>query len=716
MADEILEIFSEETQEHLQALEKGLLDLEKSKDIEQREELIHSLFRHAHTIKGDARAVGVPTLQESAQSLEDHLDKLRDNPETLETGALNEGLSLFDQVQNTFKAWLGWEEESIDEPAVIPEIKSGPDSDPEPEPARPRPAPEVTSANEDTFTVRVHSAHLDQLMNTAGELRTSQRSQSSVMGQLGDLSGFLSQILRGVKGLDRSHASGNGTTETTNHLRDIRQHIEGALDQVRQVQGQLRKGGNRQEILLDALENEIRDIRLLPLSTLIDSFHRPLRDLAHELGKSMSFRVDVGNVQLDKGVLETLKAPMLHLLRNAVDHGLESPEERAATGKQPEGRIEVRAKRSKTRVEISIHDDGRGIDFERIRQKLRSRGDLEESAIANLTPDALAKFLFQPGFSTRKTLTMISGRGVGLDVVRNSVQQLRGTITINPNEESGTTFLLTVPVTISTLRILTVFSGGHYYGIPGHFVQRLGRAKRSEITILGGSLVLKTDHGPIPWIPLGDVLGQPTTLSPHQQEAVPYLLIRQGESHVALAVEDCEDEIEILLKPLEFPLQDMHGVLGATTRPDGSVQLILDVQHMRLTGSRARSYTNVEMEKPKPRILLADDSPTTRTILRNVFVAAGYQVRTARDGVEALERLRASTADLVVSDVEMPRMDGFELTREIKRSFEIPVILVTGLEKEPHRRKGLEAGADAYIVKSSFEGEGLLDVVRQFVG
>jgi two-component system chemotaxis sensor kinase CheA len=283
-----------------------------------------------------------------------------------------------------------------------------------------------------------------------------------------------------------------------------------------------------------------------------------------------------------------------------------------------------------------------------------------------------------------------------------------------PSAIDSTVFRISVPVTISTVRILTVAAGGQYYGIPSSSVVRTARARPDELRELEGSLILTVDEQPVPWVMLADLVGAAPGTARGNGQAIPYVLACYENKRLAIGVDDTEDESEVILKPLGFPLTGMPGIVGGTVRPDGSVQIVLDVAGAAFRPQRPRKVA-AKPTRAAARILVVDDSPTTRTILRNVLANAGYSVRTAADGVDALERLRYQPVDLVVTDVQMPRMNGFELTRQLKSQFGLPVVLVTGLEKEEHRREGLAAGADAYVVKSSFQGKGLLEIVKQFV-
>jgi two-component system, chemotaxis family, sensor kinase CheA len=720
MADPVFEIFREEAREHLQGLEQGFLDLEAAGTLHERAARIDALFRHAHSLKGDARAIGLGDLQQAAQTLENVLDDLRENPETVDRSIVTQGLAQLDQVRQAFEAWQQSGESellpsqgeasgaALETPPADPvadrgiPAESGGDESRTTTPALPVPLAE------ESFTVRVPSDRLDRMLTLAGEIRIAQRAGGVLSERMADLRDDLHRLRKSFR-------------EQT--AAECLPALETALDQVLRIETGLRTARTREQLLVEGLEADIRQARLLPLIMLTDSLRRAVRDLAQSLGKTIQYRVDVGQILLDKAVIEALREPLLHLVRNACDHGLEPAAERRAAGKPPEGSICIRAARRGGRIRITVSDDGRGIDYGRVRERLRRSGRLTETELGQLTDAELAKYLFQPGFSTAEA-GHVSGRGVGLDVVLDTVRRLQGSAVLEASSAAGATFALTVPVTVSTIRVLTVSSHGQYYGVPSSAVVRTGRAKRDELREWGEGLVLPVEGQPVRWVHLADLLEIPVSRPTTGVDAWSYLLIAHEGRFAAVAVDDLDEEAEVLLKPLGFPLKGLPGIIGGTVRPDGSVQLVLDLTVSAFGRLAGRTATGTAARRDRPptaqaepiaHILVVDDSPTTRAILKNVFSAAGYAVRTATDGVDALERLRSGATDLVVTDVEMPRLNGFDLTRQIKARFSLPVILVTGRESESHRREGLAAGADAYVVKSTFEGQGLLEIVKQFV-
>ena len=732
MSDPIFDIFREEAREHLGALEKSFLDLDGIPAIEVRRQLIDNLFRHAHSLKSDAKVVGLTELKQAAQVLEDILDDLRESPERIGPETVTRGLAQFDIVRAAFESWQGGDMSGMetvdvgvsvetanaqpptpqrttltcdsDEPSV--DRKKTIDADDRPPPTLPSGASSRVHVPEESFTVRVPSERLDRMLSLAGELRICQRSGDQIATQLAQLWQHVTALI--------TNSRLPGSSERHNSTLDNRQSLEAASDQVRRITSDLRTKRIREDLLVQSLEADIRDARLLPLAMLTDSLRRVVRDLAQSLGKPMHYEADVGKILLDKAVIESLKDPLVHLIRNAADHGIEPAEERLASGKPVEGTIRIVASQHGPLVRITVSDDGGGVHFARIRERVRQTTDLEEASVESLSESELANYLFRPGFSTAPT-GEISGRGVGLDVVQDALRRLHGSVELQSSSLGGTTFVLTVPVTVSMVRILTVVSSGVHYGIPSSSIIRTGRAKREELRELEGVLVLTVDGQPVRWFHLAELVGGLVSQQTRLNEAWSYLLVVRQEQRIAVAVDDLEDEAEVLLKPLSFPLQGRSDIVGATLLPDGSVQLVLDIANPSWTDVERNAASARVLPKQVGRILVVDDSPTTRAVLHNVFTAAGYFVSTATDGIDAIERLRSRAVDLVVSDVEMPRLNGFDLARQVKSKYGLPVILVTGREKEEHRREGLASGADAYIVKSTFQDQGLLEIVQQFI-
>lgn len=693
--EQLLQIFREEAKEHLAALERGFLDLEAARPFEERASFVNELFRRAHSLKGAARAAGLTALQQAGHTLEQTLEGIREHPDQVGKKSVDLALAQLDAVRKLFEEW---QRTSTSQEGSVPPLAAAP------------------VASEEGFTVRVPAERLDRMLSTAGEIRVSHRSVNDLAGRLDGLRKRLSESAEASRKLKRNalQAEERSKEVLDSKVDVLRRDLERSLAILDGVHGELSKKRAKDDLLLASLEGDIRQARLLPLTMLTESLRRAVRDLSQSLGKPIRYDADVGDILLDKAVIEALKDPLLHLIRNAADHGIEDPQDRRLAGKAAEGTISIRASRRGDRVRITVTDDGGGVRFDRVRERLQRVEGMIESDIAALTEADLARYLFKPGFTTLTEAASLSGRGVGLDVVYETVSRLQGNVVLESTSTKGTTFALTVPISIAVIRILTAVSGGQYFGIPTASILGTGRVKEEMLRELEGELVLPLGGEPVRFINLDTIIGFsriPGIRSWH------YVLLIVDERRVAVAADDLLDESEVILKPLGFPLEHLDGVAGATLRPDGSVQIVLDLPVLARPSQRSKQsrVSTVPVKEAVGRILAVDDSPTTRSFLRSILVAAGYSVQTAINGLEALEKLRSGTVDLVVSDVEMPGMDGLDLTRRIKQLFSLPVILVTALESDKDRRKGLEAGADAYVVKSSFEGEGLLEIVRQFV-
>ncbi len=718
--DAIFDIFRDEAREHLAALEKGFLDLEAAGSPDDRPSIINELFRHAHSLKGDARSVGLDAIAQPSQVLETTLASLRDDPQHVDPAVIDAALRQLDVAREAFEGWQGGPSEKstvADAPSPPPSVPVAEKEEPTEEKPK-RKSRTAGRAPKESFTVRVSSEHLDRMLTLAAELRISHRGAEDLEGRLTDLLEQLDQLP--IADLRMPVEARNEVEGRQSAIKDLLDLQSSILDQVRYIESSVHQRHVHEELLLEALETDIRQARLLPLSLVTESLRRAVRELAQTLGKSIRFEAKVGTILLDKAVIEALRDPLLHMIRNAAGHGIEIAQERQQTGKPEKGLIRIEASRLGDLVRITVRDDGRGVDFEKIRKRLNQMAVMDAVELADLTDKELSRYLFEPGFTTKEVEDTVSGRGVGLDVVLEAVQRLHGNVeyvseeATGTGESVGTMFAITVPVTVSTVRILTVSAGDQWYGIPSAVIVRTGQVRGSQLRELEGTTVLPLDGEPIRWVHLRDVLENGAGMLVSDRQLWRYLLLNVDGRHLAVAVDDLEDEAEVVLKPLGFPLRGMPGIVGATIRPDGSVQIVLDPAGL---SAHKRRIWKPELQKSTTpgRILVVDDSPTTRAILRKVLTVAGYTVHTAIDGGDALNRLDTHQVDVVVSDVVMPRMDGFQLTHEVKAKHGLPVILVTSMESEEHRRRGMEVGADAYVIKSTFAGEGLLEIVKQFV-
>jgi two-component system chemotaxis sensor kinase CheA len=468
-----------------------------------------------------------------------------------------------------------------------------------------------------------------------------------------------------------------------------------------------------------ALDEEIRRVRMLPFQEACEGLQRTVRDLATAQGKEVELLLPSEAVEMDRSILERLKDPLLHLVRNALDHAIEPPAQRRKAGKPRRGRVTVAATLHGSQVEVTVEDDGKGLDAGAIAEQARRRDlDLPENA------DDLSRLIFQPGFSTSELITEVSGRGIGLDVVKTSVESVHGTVSVASTPGQGTRFTLTVPLTLTTLRGLLVEAGGQVLAFAGTHVKGLLRVGLNDIHQIEGREMVRHEGRLVPLASLVELLGLPGGEPAGPRGLLPVVIAAAGDRQAAFTVEALLEEQEFTVKSLGPRLVGVPHVAGASTLPSGRIALILNagdlVRHAlgQAPGRKLTDALAIPAQQARRRLLLVEDSVTTRALEKSILEAAGFEVLAAANGEDAWHILQAQGADLVVTDVEMPRMDGFALTEAIrgsKRFRELPVILVTALESDQDKARGIEVGADAYLLKSGFNQQRLLETIGQLL-
>ena len=478
---------------------------------------------------------------------------------------------------------------------------------------------------------------------------------------------------------------------------------------------------SRGSVIVNDLQEQGMRLRMLPANTIFQSFPRAVRDLAKQFRKDINLVIEGGETELDKKVLEEINDPLIHIIRNAVDHGIEDPETRVAAGKPAEGTVTLSARPEGDRILIEVSDDGAGIDPDRVRESAVRKGYITE-AEAKIMSDREAQYMiFEAGFSTASIITEISGRGVGMDVVREFVvEKLKGSLDLDSKVGRGTTFKLTIPLTLAIIRALMLRVGDQVYALPTASIEETLRVDQGEVIRVEGRDVIRRQRRTIPLVPLADILGVASNPSATK---VPIATIGYSGHRMGFIVDAFVGEQQIVIKPLGNHLRKVSNVAGVTILGAGEVVPILNVPDL-MTNARTRSGQRVGMvqreEHEGPRsVLICEDSFTTRELERSIFEAAGYHVETANDGAQGLARLRDGlVVDAVITDVQMPNMTGFQLTRAIKADTAlsaIPVVIVTSLERDEEKAEGVEAGADAYITKSVFNQDTLLDTVERLI-
>ena len=466
--------------------------------------------------------------------------------------------------------------------------------------------------------------------------------------------------------------------------------------------------------------------RMRPFADVLVGQERMVRDLGRALGKQIRLEIEGEKTQVDRDVLEKLEAPLTHLLRNAVDHGIESPEQRLLAGKQPEGTIRLRVSHQAGLLAVELSDDGAGVDLERLRRSIVERQLSTAETVAQLSEEELLTFLFLPGFSLRDTVTEVSGRGVGLDAVQHMVRLLRGAIVLEQTAGQGSRFLLEVPLTLSVVRSLVVEVADEAYAFPLAHIERMRDLLPDDIVQVEGRQHFWHEGRHVGLVAASQLLQRPPSQS--DDETLKVVVIRERDAVYGVAVERFIGERTLVVLPLDPRLGKVQDISAGALLDDGSPVLIVDVEDMLRSVDKLLNTGRLERidrrnrhtaELTRKRILVVDDSLTVRELQRKLLINRGYEVAVAVDGMDGWNALRAEHFDLLITDIDMPRMDGIELVTLLRRDNRLqsmPVMVVSYKDREEDRRRGLDAGADYYLAKASFHDDALLDAVVELIG
>jgi two-component system, chemotaxis family, sensor kinase CheA len=671
--------FRIEARELLEGLQRGVAGLGAAA---YDPELISSLLRLAHTLKGASRVVKLPTISDLAHRLEDILGPCRENkawPSPEQRGELNQLLES-----------IGTNLAGIDHSPAPAET-----------PAAHAPVPAATPALLDT--VRLQVAEVDAVLagvaGTTAELAELRK----------DIRGFdhTAQQARLLHALAARSQAGAGGSETIARLQVDASDLAAGLEGVRQrVAGRAERLGRD----LQRLHEDTGRLRLIPTEALWSFLEHTVRDAAQILGRRVRLEVDSRTQRLDTPVFAGLQEALLHLVRNAVAHGIDSEPERAAAGKPAVGRIRVQIEHGIGRLRVVCEDDGRGIDTEAVARAARAKGWLTTGPGEPLGMDAAIRLLLRGGVTTTAATTEMSGRGVGLDVVRAAVARLGGELTINSAPGQGTVVILDVPVTLSAIEALIVESGGTPILLPLESVQRVVRTETSAIHRSARHEEIHLDGGMVPYAELHRLMSVPAEGIRPRRSHVTVVVIKGGAGNAALGVDRLLGVSEAVVRPLPTLADAASFVAGASPGAGGLPRLVFDTRALATAISAVDAATAAPAASPSS-ILVVDDSLTTRMLEQSILESSGYSVDLAVSGEDALQRLQERRYGLLLVDVEMPGMDGFTLISQIRNNpawREIPAILVTSRESHQDRQRGLAVGAQDYVIKGEFDQRRLL--------
>jgi two-component system chemotaxis sensor kinase CheA len=783
----LLVTFKIEAQEHVAALASGLVEIEKAASAQKRAATTEIALREAHSLKGAARSVNIPEIERLCQALESVLATLKrqeitSSPELFDllhkavdnlaqllpsigtklTGPQSSrNVELIELLKNAATGVRIQLPENSGVPATKPGKKSPgkvaatvkpsavqqtADSEaglrteqlPVPQEMEPGGTPSAT-----TETIRVSIAKLTPLLLQAEELLSAKLAANQRSVDVREINSTLAewnkqwarvgpeakQRHRRIEGNEQP----NGDTNTVQWSARALAFLDWNAAYVQTLEHKLRKLAKYIELdqhalnrMLDDLLESTKRVLMLPLSSLLDILPKLVRDLSRDQGKDVKLVISGQDVEVDRRILEEMKDPLIHLIRNSIDHGIEKPAERKRKAKPPTGLITVTTARRNSHVEITISDDGNGIDISRVRETCLKLGIIGQDELSTLNDHETLALVFLSGVSTSPFITDISGRGLGLAIVREKVEKLGGEITFESRPGAGTEFRIKIPLTIATFRGVVARVIERLFIFPTANVERVTRLSTADIqtvenretTVIGGQVIALVHLAEL----LG-VKGQTTLTSP--QDTQPVVILAASGKRIALLVDEILGEQEVLVRSMGPQLASVTNVSGAAILGNGKVVPILNPVDLMKSAASASGPAMRPARVPaeiakrmKQAVLVVEDSITARTLLKNILETAAFDVTTAIDGIDGFTQLLSGEFDLVVSDVDMPRMNGFELTAKIradKKLSELPVVLVTALDSREDRERGIEVGANAYIVKSSFDQSNLLEVVRKLI-
>ena len=754
--------FNVEAEEHLQAIASGLLELEKTPPLARQQVVTEAIYREAHSLKGAARAVNLSDIEAICQALESVLAAWKQQ-------RINASAEMFDTLHRSVDAIrnvlafpeaahgavdprqhseliqrLGRLQTRVPSTSHVSPARAESDR-PESPPSRPEPAPsplalELPATGE---TVRIATAKLDAQLLQAEEMLAVKLTVVQRAADLRRVTAMFEQWRKAWakvsaearadrQARERREISdgrgrpGDGSAQLMEFFEWNGEYMSALENKLVSLAGQAELDRQTVAKLVDDLLEDSKRLLMLPFSTLVNPLPKMVRDLARDQGKEVELVIRGSEIEIDKRVLEEMKDALIHILRNCVDHGVEKPDQRARLNKPRRATITIVASQvNGNKVEILVSDDGAGVDLEKLKEAAVRHGILAQADAQALSEAEAFELMFHSQVSTSQIITEISGRGLGMAIVRAKVEKLGGQVSVESKRGIGTTLRMVLPLKQARFRGILVETGGSVFVVPTVNVERVLHVSPREIQTVENRDTLSLEGRAVSLARLDAVLELPRkTTHGDDSKAVVVVVLRSAEQRIAFAVDEVLHEEEVLVKPFKKPLARVRNIAGATVLGSGKAVPILNVADLMKSARKPAAafapaaVAGKDAKAEKRKLLVVEDSITSRMLLKNILESAGYQVKTAVDGVDAFTILREEHFELVVSDVEMPRMNGFDLTGRIrsdKRLAELPVILVTALESREERERGIDAGANAYIVKSNFEQSNLLDTVRRLV-
>jgi two-component system chemotaxis sensor kinase CheA len=712
--------FVEEARDRIKALGAALLRLEQNPGAV---EATAAALREAHSIKGSALMLGFSDIAQISHTLEDLFVAAKQNPALLDSEAFDVVFSAVDRVTSRVEALARGEKDAVEVRDICGNLAAVLDAGSRKNRGRVRPLisedPKAVKSPELRQSLRVPVEKLDRLAHLAPEMVVQSLKAFERHTELRRLERVLSRLRDRVR-------EARLTPETADidrgaELADYADALDSITRRMREFLVNFSDDRVRLNLISEDLRQSVIELTMLPVASVFDGFPRAVRDLARTFNKEIELTIRGRETELDKKIIEQIAEPLIHLIRNAVDHGIETPADRQRIGKPPSGQLLLSAEQQGNRILITLKDDGCGIDLRMLRSVAIQRRVAPASEIDRWSQEQLFDLIFQPGFSTRASATDVSGRGVGMDVVKSVVERLGGAVRVQSELDTGTAITLNLPLSLALLRVVLLEAGEELFALPTAAIRRILQVGPADVGQLQQGPVAEIDGETIPLTPLSSMLQVPAAPATPRQTV---LVAESGEGRFGILVEAVHEEQELVFKELRGPLRNQKTFTGAALLGNGDIVPILDVNALFDLASTAPSAGAAPIMQRRvaqrvSRVLVVDDSLVAGELQKNILLAAGYESEVASDGVDALDALRHKEWDLVVADVDMPRMTGFELTERIRADEQfrdIPVVIVTSRDTVDDRRRGFEVGADAYVLKREFDQTQLLDTVRRLIG
>ena len=773
----LLETFRIEAEENIKSMSANLIKLEKKPSDSHTAELIEIIFREAHSLKGASRAVNLLEIESVCQAFESVMSALKNKIIQFEPAIFDillKTVDIINDLLNTSEKAIGSElknriSEVILNLSMIEEGKSDEiritktglkkpiPSEPIQKEVREKeiqntvPKKEIQTAStakkeenlkiskSSAETIRVSTYKLDKLLFQAEEMLSLKLASTQQIENL--------KIT-----LDKLNIWNKESTEVFSSTRNIKQilekkekeellskeekeiikiiqffewsisHINLLKDELTELRNFSDKQAYSSSAKIETLLDDVKELITVPFASLMDVFPKTVRDLSKDIGKEVDLVINGEDTEIDRRILEDMRQPLMHILRNCIDYGIEKPDIRLKKNKLRNGTIAINIERlENNKILVQISDDGAGINIEKLRNIYIKNKKISAEGIEKITENEILYYIFSSGISTSELVTDISGRGLGLAIVQEKIEQLGGSVIVESEKDKGTTFKIELPLSLVTFRGVLIKVSEKEFIVPTAKIQRVLRLKRKEVKTVENKATMPFDGRVIPFINLRSILELP--IKETDSEYVLTLIFSVNNQQMGFEIDEIIDEQEVLVKSFNKHLARVRNITGATVLGSGKVIPILNISDLLKSALKPRAAIikqNIaeKTEEDQKSIIVVEDSITSRMLLKNILETAGYKVTTAIDGVDGFTKLKENTFDAVVSDIEMPRMNGFDLTTKIRSDkdlAEMPIVLVTSLSKREDRERGIDVGANAYIVKSSFDQSNLLEILERLI-